>query len=161
MYMHVHILISLGYLYSNLLFFFSTDICSARWGEFLYYHVMGIFLKTFSASIIYPSREDSMHNPMLSRVRKGNMTKASIKVYNNRKKFTTWTLQVGSTAYSHCKSIIVRSRCKSIIVKVVQVSIFHELKGSVERSTIIIRRLCHSWGYGLVCLLLLHHFISL
>ena len=58
----------------------------------------------------------------------GSMTRAATKVHNNSKKFIIGSLQVGSTAYSHCKGIILLSHCKYIIVKIVLVSIYQGLK---------------------------------
>ena len=42
----------------------------------------------------------------------GSMKRAATKVHDNSNKFITLILQVGSTAYKHCKGIIVLSHCK-------------------------------------------------
>ena len=61
-------------------------------------------------------------------VAEGSMTRAATKVHNSSKKFIIWSLQVGSTAYNHCKGIFVLSHCKYIIEKIVLVSICQGLK---------------------------------
>ena len=71
-----------------------------------------VFLWRLLVGVIYLSKEDSMHKLIFWRVRKGSTKRETIKVQNINKKFTTWSLQVGSTTYSHCKSIIVQSHCK-------------------------------------------------
>ena len=59
---------------------------------------------------------------------KGSMKRVATKVQKRSINFIIWSLQVGSTAYNHCKGIIVLSHCKYIIVQIVLMSICQGLK---------------------------------